>query len=82
MYTHVSVSRRGCGCGAAGNGAWRWGYPVDDFPVVDLGADGHEVAKELVDGIARPEVRELEQIGMGLDDGADQPLDLFGSSIG
>ncbi len=57
-------------------------YLVYNIPVVDLGADRDEVPKQLVDGIPRAEVVELEQVRVGLDDGVDQALDLVGTGVG
>jgi hypothetical protein len=48
---------------------------------VNFGTDRDEVTEQLVDGVPRAEVRELEQLRVGFDDGLDKPLDLFGPGI-
>lgn len=60
----------------------KWGYLVDDFLIVNFRADRHEIAKELIDNLAWPEVWQLEQLGMSLDDLLDQPLDILACRIG
>jgi hypothetical protein len=48
---------------------------------VNFGTDRDEVTEQLVDGVPWAEVRELEQLRVGFDNGLDEPLDLFGPGI-
>ncbi len=48
---------------------------------MDFGAHRDQVPQEVVDGLSGAVVRELKQVGVGLDDGLDEPLDLFGPRV-